>query len=117
MFNVTEELFELPVKPFFSCDEDGFAVVDGALMETAAALLVVEPVLKLLVGSGNIFEQRPRKVTEHEGTNVTVECDGDTTVYLDFRELSAQVSRPTGVFHYNGGIEEGNDHLGFISAH
>ncbi len=113
---MTEELFELPAKPFFSCDEDGFAVVDGAFMESAASLLTVTPVLKLLVGANNIFEQRPRKVSEHDGTNVTVECDGDVTVYLDLKELSARVSRPDGAFHYMGGIEEGSDHRGFMPA-
>ena len=111
-----DALFELPIKPFFSCDEDGFAIVDGALMETAASLLTVTPVLKLLVGTDNIFEQRPRKVSEHEGTDVTVECDGGVTVYLDFKALSAKVSTPDGAFFYKGGIEEGNDHRGFMSA-
>ena len=113
---MTEELFELPMKPFFSCDDDGFVIVDGALMQNTASLFAIEPVLKLLIGSGNIFEQGPRKVVANEDKNVTVECDGDTTVYLDFKALSAKISRPDGDFHYMGGIDEGNDHRGFMAA-
>jgi hypothetical protein len=55
-------------------------------------------------------------VVANEDKNVTVECDGDTTVYLDFKALSAKISRPDGDFHYMGGIDEGNDHRGFMAA-
>ena len=113
---MADELFELPVKPFFSCEEDNFAIADGALMHTVNSLLSVEPLLKLMVGSRNLFEHRPLRVTEHEGNMVTVECEAEETVYLDFHELTARKRTPQGEYIYFGGIEEGNDGMGFIAA-
>lgn len=112
---MSDGLFELPAKPFFSCDADGFVVVDGALMQSVNAVLTIEPVLRLTIGPGNIFEQRPLRVTSHEGRAVEVACEGAETVYLDFHELTARKSTPQGDFMYQGGIEEGNEGLGFMS--
>ena len=110
-----DELFELPAKPFFSCDEDGFVVVDGALMQSVSSVLSIEPVLRLTIGPGNIFERRPLRVALHEGNAVEVACEGEETVYLDFHELTARKSTPSGNFMYQGGIEDGNAGLGFMS--
>lgn len=111
-----EEEFVLPKKPFFACDEDGFSIVDGALMQGTLDLLQVEPILKLHVGHGNVFEQRPVKITSRDGDVVTVECEGGVVVRLDFGDMLARVVRPDGEFLYKGGLEDGNDGLGFISA-
>ena len=111
-----DDLFSLPAKPFFSCDEDGFAVVDGAAMRNAGNIGSIEPMLMLRVGPNNLFEQRPRRVTDQDGRTVTVECDGGVTVHLDFGELAARVEGPAGEFVYLGGLDEGNDGRGFLRA-
>ena len=85
-----DELFQLPEHPFYSCEEDCFLVADGSQMGTAAAILALEPLLKLMVGEGNIFERRPVKVAEKEGLHVSVECDGGEVVHIDFDALTAR---------------------------
>ena len=109
---MAEGLFELPAKPFFGCDEDGFVVVDGSEMRTVGAVLSIEPLLKLIVAPGNVFEQRPLRVTDQDAHNVTVECEGGETVYLDFYDLKARKEGPEGEFVYRGPLDEGNDALG-----
>ncbi len=111
-----DEIFQLPETPFFSCDEDGFSVSDGARRRVLPGEHLVEPIFKLLVGPENVFEQRPLRVTEHEGHNVTVECEGGETVYLDFYELKARKEGPSGGWVYRGPLDEGNDGLGFLPA-
>ena len=111
-----EELFRLPARPFFSCDEDGFAVIDGAQMRTGSSIGSIEPVLKLAVGVANVFEQRPRRVTGRDGDLVHVACDDGVTVHLDFGNLAARVDRADGEFVYMGGLDEGNDGRGFMPA-
>ena len=113
---MADELFELPVKPFFSCEEDNFAIADGSLMRTINSMLSVEPLLKLMVGPRNLFEHRPLRVASHEGDIVAVECEADETVYLDFHELTARKSTPEGEYIYFGGIEEGNEGMGYLAA-
>ncbi len=113
---MAEGLFELPAKPFFGCDEDGFVVVDGSEMRTVGAVLSIEPLLKLIVAPGNVFEQRPLRVTDQDAHNVTVECEGGETVYLDFYDLKARKEGPEGEFVYRGPLDEGNDALGFMPA-
>jgi hypothetical protein len=112
-----EEVFDLPAKAFFSCERDGFSVTDGSLMSTAAGIISIEPLLKLRVATGNIFEQRPVRMIERVGEIVTVECEGDVTVVLNFGDFAARVKRPDGEFYYKGALDEGNDGLGFMAAH
>ncbi len=111
-----DEIFELPEIPFFSCEEDGFAIADGERRQTTRAALILEPVFKLKVGPGNVFERRPLRVIEYEGHNVVVECEGGETVYLDFYELKARKESPDGGWYYRGPLDEGNDALGFMPA-
>ena len=111
-----DDAFELPAKPFFSCDEREFAIVDAAQMRSAADLNIVEPVLALRVGSGNVFEQRPRRVVSNEGGVVVVECDGGETLTLDFNDIAARKSAPDGEFVYRAGLDEGNDGAGWMRA-
>ena len=111
-----DELFQLPEHPFYSCEEDCFLVADGSQMGTAAAILALEPLLKLMVGEGNIFERRPLKVTEKEGLQVSVECAGGESVHIDFDSLTARKTTPDGEFLYRGGLEDGNDGMGYLRA-
>ena len=108
--------FDLPARPFFSCEEDGFAIVDGALMHNTLALTAIAPAFKLVVGAGNVFEQRPIKLLGREGDIVSVECEGGIVVNLDFGDMLARVVRPEGEFLYMAGIEDGNDGRGFMAA-
>ncbi len=110
------EFFELPAKPFFSCEEDGFIVADGAQMRTASAILSIEPLLTLRVAPNNVFEQKPLRVIEQNGSRLAVECAGGETVHLDFHELTARKQSSQGSFLYLGGLERGNDGLGFMPA-
>ena len=111
-----DDEFVLPARPFFSCEEDGFSVVDGALMHNTLALTAIEPALKLRVGPGNVFEQRPVKLAGREGDVVSVECEGGVIVHLDFGDMLVRVERPEGEFLYMAGLEAGNDGRGFMSA-
>jgi hypothetical protein len=113
---VADVEFDLPARPFFSCEEDGFAIVDGALMHNTLALTAITPALKLVVGPGNVFEQRPVKLLGREGDVVSVECEGGAVVNLDFGDMLARVVRPEGEFLYMAGIEDGNDARGFMAA-
>jgi hypothetical protein len=108
--------FTLPARAFFSCEDDGFSIVDGALMRNTLELTSIEPALKLRVGEGNVFEQRPIKLMAREGDVVSVECEGDVVVHLDFAEMLARVQRPDGDFLYMGGLEDGNAGMGFMAA-
>lgn len=111
-----DELFQLPEHPFYSCEEDCFLVADASQMGTAAAVLALEPLLRLTVGEGNIFEQRPVIVTEKEGLQVSVECEGGEVVHIDFDALTASKTTPQGEFLYRGGLEDGNDGMGYFPA-
>lgn len=111
-----DELFQLPEHPFYSCEEDCFLVADGSQMGTAAAILALEPLLKLMVGEGNIFERRPVTVLSKEGPQVSVECQGGETVHIDFDALTASKTTADGEFLYRGGLEDGNDGMGYLRA-
>ena len=107
---------DLPRRPFFNCDDTGFAVVDADELRKALPSGDVTPRLKLDIGEQNIFQHRPRRVIERTGSVVTVECDGGVTVYLDFDAGAARKRTPDGEFLYRGGIDEGNDAKGYIAA-
>jgi hypothetical protein len=111
-----DEFFELPAKPFFSCDADGFSVVDGQQMRNTLDILSIEPALKLHVGPGNVFEHTPRRIVSSDGRIVEVACDDEVTVVLDFEEMRARKSGPGGEFWYMGDIEDGNDAKGWLPA-
>ena len=111
-----DELFRLPEHPFYSCDEDCFVVADGAQRGDGAFVLSLDPLLTLQVGDGNIFERRPLKVAEKDGARISVECEGSEMVHIDFAALTAGKTTPQGEFLYRGGLEDGNDGMGFIRA-
>ena len=60
---------KLPVKVFFSCDEDGFSVVDGATVRDMFELANIQPMIRFDVGDLNLFEQRPLKVATWSASN------------------------------------------------
>lgn len=106
----------LPRRPFFSCEEAAFSVVDGAAMRQSLLGEGLSPVVTLRVGPGNVFERPPRRVVERRADVVGVQCEGDTVVYLDFENGSARKRTPQGEFLYKGGLDEGNDGKGYIRA-
>ena len=110
---VISDTFELPEQPFFSCEEDNFSIADGAVMRTDLRFANLEALLRLDVGEGNVFEQRPRSASR-EGSIVSVECDGDETVELDFDELAARKTTPEGEFVYKAGLDEANAGRGWL---
>ena len=113
---MSDDQFEMPVRPFFSCEETRFLVADGSQVISATAMQSLEPLLSLSVGPGNVFEQRPLRVTSHEGTDVVVECEGDEVVHLNFDDFTARKTTPEAEFYYKGDLDEGNDGLGFMRA-
>ena len=113
---MTDEM-ELPRRPFFSCEEAAFSIVDAEAMRQGLMTGGITPAVTLQVGPDNIFEHRPRKVLEHQEMQVSVQCDGDISVHLDFHSGTAYKRSPDGEFLYRGGIEEGNDGKGFIRTH
>ena len=111
-----DEFFQLPEHPFYGCEEDCFVVADGSQMGTVSAVLALEPLLKLMVGEGNIFECRPVKVAEKDEQQVSVECENGEVVHIDFDSLTASKTTPQGEFLYRGGLEDGNDGMGYLRA-
>jgi len=106
--------WQLPRRPFFSCSESAFSIIDGELMRHELLSGVVTPAIALEVGTGNIFEHRPRRVTEHRGQVVSVLCDDNSTVVLDFENGTARKRTPAGDQVYRAGIEEGNAGRGYM---
>ena len=107
--------FKLPMKVFFSCEEGGFSVVDGAAVRDMFDLTNIQPIFRLHVGPNNVLEQRPLKVANHDGDLVSIECEGGAIVHLNFAEFNARVERSDGEYLYMGGLDEGNDGKGFLA--
>jgi hypothetical protein len=108
--------WELPQKPFFSCEATAFTVIDGDLLRRSLGQGPLTPVFRFQVAPGNLFEHQPRTVIEHDAGKVRVACDNGATVHLDFGSGTARVHTTEGEFLYRGGLEEGNEGMGFIAA-
>lgn len=106
----------LPHRPFFSCDEFGFSVIDATSLRELLPSSDIIPLLRLLVGPNNILETRPLKALQMNSGQVQVFCEEDVTVHLDFDAGSAQKVTQSGVSYYLGGLDEGNDGKGYIPA-
>ena len=65
----------LPEKPFFSCSESGFDIVDTQQVKYTTRFGKVEPWMSFKSGPGCIFESRPRSVLAWDHRLVSVECD------------------------------------------
>ena len=107
------DFLELPDKPYFNCTEAGLAVLDADQVKRDISSL---PLFVLKVGAGNLLEQRPLKASGQSGEVVVVQCEGGSTLRLDFEDDVATKSGPDGDFRYRGGIGDGNDGLGFMPS-
>ena len=105
-----------PTQPFFSCEINAFRVLDKATLRQNLLKGDITPLIEFRVGENNIFEQPPEKVVRHQEHFVTVQCQGETFIWLDFENGIAQKHDPNGVFRYMGSLEEGNNGKGFIRA-
>lgn len=103
-----------PRRPFFSCSEGEFAIVDQTTLGASLRGGRVEPWAAFRVGEGNVFDSPPLKVLEHRGTVVRVQCrDGE--VVLDFDSESARKTAATGEqYVYMAGLDEANDARGWL---
>ncbi len=102
-----------PQRPFFSCEEGQFLIVDQAQLG-AAFKHGAEPWLSLTVGPDNVMASRPMKVTRHSGMEIDIECR-DAVIKLNLSDESARkVSLDGQEFVYCGGLEEANHGLGWI---
>ena len=103
-----------PERPFFSCSEGEFTVVDQATMAASLRGGRVEPWMTFSVAEGNVFESPPVKVLDNSRGRVRVECrDGE--VLIDFDEESARKTTARGQqFVYMAGLDEANDGRGWL---
>ena len=106
----------LPDRPYFSCEDSEFQVIDQADM---AALLrggTVVPWMKFQVGENNVLESRPVRIVSQLDNVIELEC-ADATLTINFVESTARKAEPGGeTYAYMGGLEDANAGLGWISA-
>ena len=103
----------LPVKPFFSCDETTFRIVDRIRLQQFMTGKE-EPWLTLNVGESNVMHSKPLKVTSHDDFTIEVECETGT-VKLNLDSESARKVDPAGrEWIYCGGLDEANSGLGWM---
>ena len=104
----------LPARPFFSCEEDAFVIVDSASMSAGFKSGTFDPWFRFEVGSRNVFESRPVKVLSHSSDKALVECTVGT-VELDFESGSARKRSPDGKeWVYLAGLDEANSGGGWM---
>ena len=108
--------FELPNRPFFSCEKTSFLIYDSIEMRDISALGNLEPSCEFIVGSANVFQFTPKFVIEHSKSHVQISCEEEVTVILNFDALAAEKQTPEGRFLYKGGLDQANDALGFMKA-
>jgi hypothetical protein len=105
----------IPMKPFISCEKDKFILIDASEVKTTANLATLTPILCLVVGDGNIFQSTPLKAfVAASNDEISINCEGDSIVILDFVALAARKKTPLGEFLYSGGLDQGNEGLGWI---
>ena len=103
-----------PARPFFSCTDDEFAVVDQVTMAASLRGGRVEPWTTFRVGEGNVFESRPVRVLDSSAGRVRVECR-DAEVLIDFEDGSARKTTRAGEqFIYMAGLDEADDGRGWL---
>ena len=112
MSGFPEEPF--PERPFFSCSDDEFAVVDQATMAASLRGARVEPWIAFRVAGGNVFESPPVRVLDNGRGRVRVMCR-DAEVLIDFIDESARKTTADGQqFVYMAGLDEANDGRGWL---
>ena len=103
-----------PERPFFSCSEHEFAVVDQATMAASLRDGRVEPWMAFRVAEGNVFESPPVSVLDNNHGRVRVRCR-DAEVLVDFIEESARKTTAAGEqLIYMAGLDEANDGRGWL---
>ena len=106
----------LPTRPFFSCEQDEFLIVDRSDMKTLLTTTPLEPWLRLVVGASNVVESPPLKVVHHSQLKVLLQCR-DALVELDFHDELARKTLPDGSqLLYMGGLSEANEGRGWIPS-
>ena len=103
-----------PERPFFSCSDGEFTVVDQATMAASLRGGRVEPWMSFTVAEGNVFGSPPVRVPDNSRGRVRVECrDGE--VLIDFNDESARKTTADGEqFVYMAGLDEANDGRGWL---
>lgn len=103
-----------PARPFFSCSEDEFTVVDQADMAASLRGGRAGPWMTLRVGEGNVVDSPPERVVSHASGHVRLACR-DAEVVIDFQDESARKTTAAGEeFVYMGGLDEANDGRGWL---
>lgn len=106
----------LPRHVLFDCREDGLHIIDTK--EARASILQGTPEswMTFLKGPKNIIESTPQKIVHRNGDVIGVQCQDGSIVYIDFAEGNAKKHSGEKVWVYMGGIDRGNDGLGYIPS-
>ena len=103
-----------PVRPFYSCDADGLAVIDQDDMPQLLRGGAVDAWLRLEPGPGNVIDGVPLKVETQDGARVTVQC-GTGTIEIDFEEETIRKTDADGrSYVYMGPLGEANAGNGWM---
>lgn len=103
----------IPPQLFFSCEPASFRIVDKSKFSQVLSGKE-DPWLTLSVNETNVMHSRPLRVTAHNGDKIEVECEGGS-VKLDMESESARKVDPAGrEWVYCGGLDEGNEGLGWM---
>lgn len=113
---MNEDSLQMPAKPFLSCEVDRFSLFDSSTLRTAADLAMLKPSLVLLVGPGNVLESRPIAASQSGLLTISIECEDQAQVILDLDAIAARKTTAAGEFLYGGGLDQGNEGLGWVAA-
>lgn len=103
-----------PARPFFSCDENGLAVIDQSDMSQLLRGGDVETWMRLEAGDGNAIDGTPIKIENQQGARVTVSCDTGT-IEIDFEEETVKKTDENGRnYVYMGPLDEANEGNGWM---
>ena len=103
-----------PMRPFYSCDTDGLAVIDQDDMSKMLLGGEVEAWFRLEAGPGNVIDDAPLKVESSDGARVTVRC-GTGMIEIDFEEETIRKTDADGrSYVYMGPLGEANEGNGWM---
>ncbi len=104
----------LPAKIFYSCETTRFVIADQTKLSDILRGKA-EPWFTLQVGAGNVFESRPTKILKQSPATVEVSTEDGVTIQLDLdAEAARKLYSDGSQFIYCGGLEEGNEGLGWM---
>ena len=107
---------DIPEHLVFNCGAEAFSIYDAREAQSLMRSGHGQPWLELRCRPGNVFEGRPLRVVSHSGNKVSVACSDGATVHLDLDNGVAAKELDGTRFRYRGGLEQGNDGLGYIRA-